>query len=1045
MLRSIYDSILRAFKPNRRRKAPRRAPSRRLTLESLESRKLMTVTLLTTGSISDANFAAPTLTPQAFQVAPSSSPWVFTGDGGVASNNSAFTHGDPNAPSGTQVAFLKDNATMSQTVELDAGVYNLSVLAVQRVQYQTQSQAIKVTIDGTQVGVINPVNPVVVNDYTTTTAYASYETSNFTVTAGVHTVEFTGLSPQTAESTAFLSEAAITPAVDGIVDGGFELPAQPQNGFVTDPSGSAWQFSGTAGIAKNGSPFLTDWTTAQNAPAGTQVGYLQENGSMIQTDYLDAGTYQLTFLAAQRAYYQASYQQVEILVDNTPYGIVNPVNTLYGSYQSSAFTVSTGIHTIEFLGLNPKGGDNTVFIDQVALSDNALLNGSFETPTLAQGTYKFAPAGAIWQFQGTAGVAHNGSSLTSGNSNAPDGLQVAVIQGGGSMTQSVNLLAGSYEITFQAAQGGTSQSQEIQVLLDPGQADAQIVGLITPTGASYYHPYATVNFAVAAGVHTIEFLGLNPQGGNNRAEIDEVSLVPTQDEILDGNFATPVLASNSYQVAPVDTPWQFSGTAGISTNGSSIASGNPAGPTGPQIAYISNAGSISYTAYLDANTYSLSFDAAQRANNQAATAAQSQVIEVLIDPGQTDQQVVGLITPSVTTANSLTTNTTHAYTLYRTSNFTVTAGVHTIEFLGRNTPSSGQSTALLDAVSLVAAQNQFIDGGFEAPVLAAESYATAPAGSAWQFTGTAGVTNNQSGFTYIPSNLNHNGYTYNSLNAPQGTQVAFVKDGGSVSQTIDVVAGTSVNNSYSVWFLASQRVVSQTQNQQIEVLVDNVPEGTFTPATLPEIFGSTVTYDYTPYQTMNFTLAPGPHTIAFVGLAPSTADSTAFIDSVTLVTGGSLSDGSFEEPALATDTYQIAPAGSGWQFAGVAGITSNYSGFTQNNPNAPDGVQAAFLKNTGSISQSVDLAAGFYNISFMAAQRDTWQSSYESIEILVDGVQVGSATPAAPPVGSTKTTYGLYETTNFTVTAGVHTIEFLGVNPTGGDNTAFIDDVVLNT
>jgi len=42
------------------------------------------------------------------------------------------------------------------------------------------------------------------------------------------------------------------------------------------------------------------------------------------------------------------------------------------------------------------------------------------------------------------------------------------------------------------------------------------------------------------------------------------------------------------------------------------------------------------------------------------------------------------------------------------------------------------------------------------------------------------------------------------------------------------------------------------------------------------------------------------------------------------------------------------------------------------------------------------------------------------------------------------TTYGQYATNNFTVAADPHTIEFLGVDPTGGDNTAFIDDVQLN-
>ncbi len=112
--------------------------------------------------------------------------------------------------------------------------------------------------------------------------------------------------------------------------------------------------------------------------------------------------------------------------------------------------------------------------------------------------------------------------------------------------------------------------------------------------------------------------------------------------------------------------------------------------------------------------------------------------------------------------------------------------------------------------------------------------------------------------------------------------------------------------------------------------------------------------------------------------------------------------------------------------------------FTAGNPNAPVGNQVAFLKDSGSISQAVDLAAGTYNLSFLAAQRDKYQSTYQSIEILVDGNEVGSATPSS-------TTYGSYATTNFTVAAGVHTIEFLGVDPSGGDNTAFLDDVQLNS
>ena len=248
------------------------------------------------------------------------------------------------------------------------------------------------------------------------------------------------MSPAGGDSTAFIDEVAITPVVDTLLDGGFEQPALAANTYATDPSGMPWQFSGTAGVA-NGS--IGNSTEAQNAPAGTQVGYLQDTGSMSQTVYLDAGTYEVSFLAAQRTTDQTNYQEIEVLVDgnvllNT--ARIEPGNTSYASYQSSAFTVAARAHTIELLGVNPLGGDNTAFLDQVAISPaNAISDGSFETPALNAGQYQFAPTGSPWQFSAGGGISSNDSTITSGNPNAPDGTQVAIIQGNGSMSQSVDL------------------------------------------------------------------------------------------------------------------------------------------------------------------------------------------------------------------------------------------------------------------------------------------------------------------------------------------------------------------------------------------------------------------------------------------------------------------------------------------------------------------------------------------------------------------------------------------------------------------------------
>jgi hypothetical protein len=235
--------------------------------------------------------------------------------------------------------------------------------------------------------------------------------------------------------------------------------------------------------------------------------------------------------------------------------------------------------------------------------------------------------------------------------------------------------------------------------------------------------------------------------------------------------------------------------------------------------------------------------------------------------------------------------------------------VHTIEFLGM-TPANGNSTAFIDSVTLTTLENTFADGNFDAPVQAIDGYTIAPAGSAWQYSGVAGVTADNSGFTYISNKA--------TANVPNGTQDAFIKNNGSVSQTVCFDAGT-----YNISFLASQRIAYQTQAQEIDVLVDGTSVAMITPA-VATTFNSTpsnTTYVYTPYQTSNFTVAAGPHTVEFLGMIQpvnNSVDSTAFIADPVINLGSALVDGSFEEPALAAATYQVAPAGAAWQFTGVA-------------------------------------------------------------------------------------------------------------------------------
>jgi len=153
-----------------------------------------------------------------------------------------------------------------------------------------------------------------------------------------------------------------------------------------------------------------------------------------------------------------------------------------------------------------------------------------------------------------------------------------------------------------------------------------------------------------------------------------------------------------------------------------------------------------------------------------------------------------------------------------------------------------------------------------------------------------------------------------------------------------------------------------------------------------------------------------------------------------------LSDSGFEDPSQGTgaSAYQYDPTGSAWSYSGMAGVAGNGSAITSSNPNAPEGSQVAFLQGTGTISQVVNfLTAGNYQLSFSAAQQAN-NTGNEEIQVQVDGTVAATCTP-------TSTSYSPFTTSSFNVTAGRHTITFVGVTPPGTNYTALLDQVGLST
>lgn len=146
----------------------------------------------------------------------------------------------------------------------------------------------------------------------------------------------------------------------------------------------------------------------------------------------------------------------------------------------------------------------------------------FELPDLGTGpnAWAYAPAGSAWTFVGSAGLAGNQSGFTYANPNAPQGDQVAFLQGGGKIRQSFSVVPERYRIALFVAQRqhGGLNAQEISVRLDGNE-----IARFKPT-SEQYGEVVTPSFMVASGIHTLEIAGLPPATGDHTALIDNLRL-----------------------------------------------------------------------------------------------------------------------------------------------------------------------------------------------------------------------------------------------------------------------------------------------------------------------------------------------------------------------------------------------------------------------------------------------------------------------------------------------------------------------------------------
>lgn len=533
---------------------------------------------------------------------------------------------------------------------------------------------------------------------------------------------------------------------------------------------------------------------------------------------------------------------------------------------------------------------STVYRSQARGSD-----AGFEAPDVGSGTsaYQYTPSGSAWTFVGGAGLSGNDSGFTSGNPAAPQGTQVAFVQDGGSLSQDYFFDAGTYTLSFLAAQRQNFQPggpQTVEVFLD-----SVSLGTFTPGSASYALQ-TTGSFTVAAGTHTLAFVGVG--SGDATAFLDDVQVAAVsgaQTTSFDYTFFTDStrIASISTALPVVSAAQNGPGTADVMDQvfdadgrlhytrdadgyinrftydvatgalietivdvNTALVSDEPAGwttPVGGGLHLITSMevdnlgrttkltlpnGNVTYTVFDDANHETRNYrgwdSATQRPTGPTEVYREDR-------PGSYVETLTMSAAPDVDGSGRPT----------------GTEAIGEIQTLSRSYISAGGQVTHTDDYFFIQG-GAAADAGFETPSVGTgfySAFAYNPSGGAWLFNSGSGVAGNGSGFTS------------GNPNAPEGTQVAFLQSvGSSISQSVALAAG-----SYTISFAAAQRQNFQPAgNQSFQVVVDGAVIGTFTP-------GST---SYATSTTAGFTVDAGVHTIAFVGL--TTGDSTAFLDQITV-------------------------------------------------------------------------------------------------------------------------------------------------------------------
>jgi hypothetical protein len=162
--------------------------------------------VIPTAPIRNQNFSTPqqnndpyyTVNPKGANVY-----WTFTGSAGIAANQSIYAKNNP-APVGTQVGFLQNQSSISQSLKLAAGqAYAVSFQVAQRKldNGMVNAQTLEVRVGNNLIGKFKPSG----------STYVLFTSDAFTVPkAGTYVITITGTNQMGGDNTALIDDVTVT-------------------------------------------------------------------------------------------------------------------------------------------------------------------------------------------------------------------------------------------------------------------------------------------------------------------------------------------------------------------------------------------------------------------------------------------------------------------------------------------------------------------------------------------------------------------------------------------------------------------------------------------------------------------------------------------------------------------------------------------------------------------------------------------------------------------------------------------------------------------